>query len=134
MTEQYQNIITEMNGGHTPEQMNYFKSLCQRVNAGELSMNQAYRKAKMGDFSNFNDEPSENKQGAFVGSFNLWVQNAVENDWVEQGTAAYKEIKEKEVIDTKPRFSTNQKIGFTVALIGVAFIAFAIYRHKNNKQ
>ena len=63
----------------TRAQQKRFRNLCESVNQKKITMNQAYKKAKL-SFSNANGE-SEN---GFGGNFKDWVSHAQNEGWIDQ--------------------------------------------------
>ena len=143
MSTQYDALVATMNMKYSHDQLSYFKALCDGVNRNELTMNQAYKNAKAG-FSNADgdtEDPksSEKTKGGFMGSFNLWVQHAVDQGWIQQGAQIYTGAKSnleetgsiiKKPEDTKKKNVVGTVIAFTVIAAAIGFTAYVIYKNK----
>lgn len=139
---QYHTDLQELNGnGYTPEQNAHFKNLCDLVRENKMSMNEAYQNAC--GYKNADGEETEKPKGGFVGSFKLWVQNAVDNKWVEQGATIMTGIQDKfspQAVEDKiaeiERQERNKKMIVNVGLVVgiVALTVTAIILIKKHKQ
>lgn len=67
----------------------YFAELCHLVNTKQLTMNQAYNKAKEG-WSNGDGEGIS----GFGGSFQAWLDYAINQGWIQDGLVINDGIKE----------------------------------------
>lgn len=139
MSTQYDALVATMNMKYSDSQMNYFKALCDGVNKGDLSMNQAYKNAKAGFSNAEGDQPSDKTPGGFMGSFNLWVQNAVDQGWIQQGAQIFSGAKSnleetgsiiKSPEDTRRKNVVGTVIAFTVIAAAIGFTAYVIYKNK----
>lgn len=113
---------------YTYDQMYYFYGLCQKVHANEMTMNQAYKSAQ--GYQNMEGD------GGFKGSFNMWLQTAIDQGWAAQGsqiaTGAKQNYSESGSIlgnpspDGKPK---NNTFLWGVIITSVVVSGFLIYKH-----
>ena len=116
----YLQTLSEMN--YSPAQKQKWKNLCDLVNQEELSMNQAYNRAKdiefMEDYSPFN------------GSFNDWMQTAKEEGWVTQALGIAQAVTDKnqngwgEAVPppVERKNNTGLIIGVTIGVIAIGAV------------
>lgn len=136
MSTQYDALVATMNAKYSTEQLNYFKQLCDSVNREELTMNQAFKQAK--GYSNLEGDTTDKPNGGFMGSFNLWVQNAVDNGWIQQGAQVWQGAKNNlettgsilKKTESERKNMLGTVIAFTVIAAAIGFSAYIIYKNK----
>ena len=129
--------IEALNRTATEPQKAYWKELCHNVKDKKLTMNQAYKYAQKGYAS-----ADGNGIDGFVGSFQLWIDTAVHNGWVENGLNIAEGIK-TQAESGVPLFSdqpapapdNNPKVNMYVGIaLAVVVIGVVVYYYKKQKE
>jgi len=76
--EYYGYLLSKGYTGYTDSQIDTFSELGERVNSGEISMNQAFKQAKSSGFTNSNGEKTDS-------TFKEWVTTAEQAGWIDKG-------------------------------------------------
>ena len=121
--------------GYNPQQLEQFELICDRVNKGELTMNQSFKKAKNAGFTNSNGE-------AAPSSLQEWIQTAQQAGWIDKGLDALNQaIKNKGqgstsvyVPPTPPpqKPQTMKWVLLSVALLGAGVGIYYLATKKKN--
>lgn len=85
----YLNAVECAKKGWTEAQSKRYYSLCDSVNKGKMTMNQAYNEARK-PFSNFAGDSEEPYNGGFA----LWIKNAQEQGWIDRGVDLIRDVLE----------------------------------------
>jgi len=133
-TEYYGYLLSK---GYTGEQIDGFEKICDKVNNGEITMNQSFKQAKSLGFSNL-----ENEANKAPSNLNQWIDTAQQAGWIDKGldalTAAIKNRGNKDQPQAvyippappeKPK--TMQWILLSVALLGVGVGIYYLATKKN---
>lgn len=129
--------IETLNRTATEQQKAYWAEICQNVKNKKITMNQAYKYAQKGYSS-----ADGNSIDGFIGSFQLWIDTAVHNGWVENGLNIVDGVKTQAESgvplfsdqpitpeDNKPKVNIYLGIAIaTVLIIGV------VYYYKKQKE
>jgi hypothetical protein len=128
-----------LSSGYDGEQLSAFEILCDEVNKGKISMNQAFKKAKKIGYTNASGTANA------PSSLQEWIQTAKEAGWIDKGVEALNTAIQQKVGDdwsiqygrTTPPIVEPPKnnTGKWIALIvGVAVVGGLIYHFSKNKE
>lgn len=145
LPHQYNDMVNQVEGTrpvYTPEENKYFKELCAMVKAKQLTMNQAYKNA-CGGYPYVNADGDQTTKGGFKGSFQLWVDHAVNNGWVQESLQIVNGIRtnygpeaqlQAQVDAENERNFRNPRTGLYIgiAVVAIAAIAVVVMNKKEN--
>ena len=129
-----------LQSGYDGDQLSAFEILCDKVNKGEMTMNQSFKKAKKLGYTNANGTSN------VPASLQEWIQTAKEAGWIDKGVDALNQaLAQQGAGDFSIRYGTpqppiqppkkknNTAIWVAVGVVAIVAIGIAIKKSSNTE-